>query len=773
MKKFYVILAAIAGMTFTSCTSNEYLGDLDPTGGQVDDGSIKFGLRLPASTRADIGGLDAAKILGNGFYVTGTKGTEDTYYPSPTLVFDNYLVHYTTNTAGTTKSNTANWEYVGITPGTGDYTNWVRLSDLDVQTIKYWDYSVAQYDFMAFSTGTFAAVNKTNLTGAGEGQIGAEEIGVTKMKYGEALDVETAVPNAYTFYVPNLNALKQAYISDIVEVTKASGNYGKDVVLKFKNIGSKIRMALYETIPGYSVKDVKFYTVDKADASIDDLGGAVQTNAHLIGADNTSFITNGTIQVRFPHVGDTYAAYQDYDKADASVVATAGTYDKFKDFGAFNSEQLKAAIHEERNSAGSAKETGNVFLGRSLTEASFAGDKDAQFYTPVFPNTTAYPITLRVDYTLVPIDGAKETIKVKGAKAVVPSTYTRWLPNYAYTYIFKISDNTNGWTGTTSDPKGLFPITFDAVVTEATDVTAEQKTITTVATPTITTYQQYHKGGIDEYSRTVKNLKNEDTDRDVYIQVLNNTTVPATFYTDMDDNIPGETSKIRALLYKVDAEHATTATEALVMDALQNRTVAVTAANVTGRNGITLTNTSISATETSIVNGVDNNPIEKIDGADIASGQVAMIDMSAITAGTYAFVYDYTAAAKTPTTIYQLIPVTLSPTPLAIGVSGQKFYSVTKDVLDAITGSLTTEGEAVSSGFVYFSKTINASLETSYSFVSVEGKTNLHAGLLKCPVGSLTGNVDGTTVAAANTFYFTTYFHNTGSYAVKVIKVVD
>ena len=770
MKTKYFIFAASALVALASCSNDEYIGDNNGLTAEQGDGSIQFAYTMPNATRADIAGGEAADVLGNGFYVTGTKGTEGSKNPSPTLVFDNYLVHYAINTAGTTESNTANWEYVGVTPGTGSYTNWVKLSDLNSQTIKYWDYSQEQYDFMAFSTGKNKAVSKTAFSGGDALTTG--EIGVTKMKYGAALDVSSTIPTAYTFYIPDLAALKEAYISDIVEVKKA--NYGKDVVLKFKNIGSKIRMALYETVPGYSVKDVKFYTVDKADAEVDDLGSATATNANLIGADNTSFITKGTIQVRFPHVGDTYASNQDYDKADASVEAATGSYDKFKDFGA-----LKLVADEADENP-----QGTHYIGRSLTTASFAGVENAQFYTPVFPNTTAYPITLRVDYTLVPIDGAAETIKVKGAKAVVPSTYTKWLPNYAYTYIFKISDNTNGWTGTISDPKGLFPITFDAVVTEATDATAEQKTITTVATPTITTYQQYHKAGIDEYSKSVTDLKGNTADRDLYIQVMDNKTVPATFYTDLNTAIPGETSKIRALLYQIDEAHKATATEALVMDALQNRTTALSDANVTGRNGITLTNnTNISAAETSIKNGVDDNPIEKIDIdndgdlEDIAAGQVAMIDMSSatLTAGTYAFVYDYTTATKgTPTTIYQLIPVTVNS---PIGTSGQTFSSVATTTLDAIDttdpDNVTAENEAVDPTYVYFSKTTDGSANTTYSFVSVEGKTNLIAGLLKCPVSSLTSDVVGTTNAAANTFYFTTYFHNTGDYAVKVIKIVN
>ena len=73
----------------------------------------------------------------------------------------------------------------------------------------------------------------------------------------------------------------------------------------------------------------------------------------------------------------------------------------------------------------------------------------------------------------------------------------KWKPNFAYTYIFKISDKTNGTTGnmpvdpdnpsgSTDDPEGLHPITFDAVVVDAT--TGNQETISSIATNSITTY---------------------------------------------------------------------------------------------------------------------------------------------------------------------------------------------------------------------------------------------------------------------------------------------
>lgn len=810
MKKFYVILAAIAGMTFTSCTSNEYLGDLDPTGGQVDDGSIKFGLRLPATTRADIAGPAAAAKLGYNFYVTGTKGTEQSYYPTPTEVFDNYLVHYDVNTAGTTKSNTANWEYVGIdqgTPKTPEDYNRVKLSSiLGAQTIKYWDYSAAQYDFLAFSTGKKKAVAKTVFTGDASVAVQDDEIGVTAMKYGKYLNVESSIPTAYTFYVPTLDGLENAFITDIKDV--APGDYGKEVTLEFKNLGSKIRVALYETVPGYSVKNVNFYTAD-AGASPSDLGTGTVTNANLIGADNLSFPTKGTINVRFPHVGNSHDTKQDYNKADAQVTPFSATYNKYKDFGALTNQLLASERNEVKETSPGvyAVEDGNVFLGRNITEATFAGSEDAKFYKTVFPNTSGYALTLRVDYTLVPIDGAKETINVKGAKAVVPSTYTKWLPNYAYTYIFKISDNTNGWTGAVDKPAGLFPITFDAVVTEATDVTGEQTTITTVATPSITTYQKGHNSKTDG-SFDVANEYDNDGE-DLYVQVMDNNFTPAKLVGDgTNSKLPklnavqeSATPKYHAsLLYNVSDPDAT---EAKVMDALQNRNAQVADynADVTGRNNITLYyNSNIDNAVTSIVNGVDNNAIT------VAAGEAAEINIASLSAGTYAYVYDYTWKSETSdawttsttynnkenTKVYQPIDVTPG------NAVGSKITGTEKNCISTATlatktaasyftadaGGVPGAGEAVNSdAYVYFSKTNKTTIPPvnpgdpvtysyTYSYVSVDGKDRVPAGLLKVPVTELE-DASSSTTADAGTFYFEIYYKNDGKYAVKVFKVVD
>lgn len=112
-------------------------------------------------------------------------------------------------------------------------------------------------------------------------------------------------------------------------------------------------------------------------------------------------------------------------------------------------------------------------------------------YFTVLPTptaTTAAPILIKCDYTLSADDISGETIKVTGATAAIPAAYSKWDVNTRYTYLFKISQNTNGYTGDDPTKAGLYPITFNAAVKESTD--AMQGTVTTVSTPSITTYQK-------------------------------------------------------------------------------------------------------------------------------------------------------------------------------------------------------------------------------------------------------------------------------------------
>ena len=744
MKKYLFFAAAITVMA--SCTSDTLVnGDSEYLVNGGDANQIVFSSSTAGLTRADLIGATAAEKLGGMFVVEGTKGSEQTNSPSTDVVFDNYLVGYTANTAGTTESNTNNWEYVGKQTGIDGKlsgTTWTALhdasTDAKAQSIKYWDYSQDQYDFIAWSTGKREAVTDAAVAGS--------KVKVTRINTGSTLS-----SNGFTMEAKSAADLLECYYTDINTVTKASNKYGQPVTLKFKNMAAKVRVALYETVPGYSVKDVKFYTKDADDPTApDDLGSVLVT-----GDDATLFTTgignvlpqSGTVTVMYPHIGTTHrnatpAQTKDYNMA--SVTVTAGT--------STSTTQAFGALYNFAATKESTHIADGDYIGRTITTATYAGDVTKDYYAAVIPNTNGKTLTLRLDYTLVATDGQGEEIKVYGAKAVVPATYTVWQPNYAYTYIFKISDNSNGWTSqTATDPKGLFPITFDAVVASFVDVNAEQTTVTTVATPSITTYQQGHDHkNKDEYSKSQKAGADQTNVKELYVQVMDNSGATPSLKTDL--NTTG-----KSLLFKITKSSADyVASEAEVMDALQNRASDTNweSASPIGRNGITLTtNTNIVNNVASIVNGVDDQPIT------VTSGTAAKIAIASLETGTYAYVYSTTV----PTADEKVYHVAAGVTDAS---SAANYYEV--KLTDIATTACAANAEAAANK-VYFVKNLKADgTFDSYTFKQTKVGDDVE-GLYEASIPGSKGTSD----YSDNYFYFDVYNQNNGAYAVKVIKVVN
>ena len=733
---YLIGFAALASLTLVGCSDNDYLGtDNGSEVAQQGNGEITFVAGNAKTTRAgEFVGATAAEKLGGMFVVEGTKGTEQEDSPSKDVVFDNYLVGYDYNSAGTTETNTNNWEYVGKQTGiTGRMTGatWTALhgtGTAQAQTVKYWDYSTAQYDFIAWSTGLREAVTDAAVAGS--------KVKVTRINTGSTL-----ASNGFQLTALSAEDLLQCYYTDINTVLKAK--YGEPVTLTFRNMAAKARIALYETVPGYSIKAVKFYTSDANPTAPTDLGSETSEDATLFTMGSDVLPQSGEVTVFYPHIGTEHRdapQTTDYNKASVTVgEVTDGATSTTKGFGTLTAQYGAAESHEA---------AGNIYLGRSLPNATYAGSSADNFYTAVIPNSTGKALTLRVDYTLVSTDGSGEEIKVYGAKAVVPATYTVWQPNYAYTYVFKISDNSNGWTSTlSSDPKGLFPITFDAVVTNFIDANAEQATITTVATPSITTYQQGHDPKAqDEYSNAQKAGVDQDNVKDLYVQVMNNSGTPA-LATDLNG-----TNK--SLLFAVTTTGAPIS-EATVMDALQNRTNSYGDASPAGRNGITLTtNANINNTVTSIVNGVDDQPIT------VVAGTAAMIDIDKLAAGTYAYVYASTVPSSEEKIFNVVADATATSTPTL-------FYEV------ELTGTETplTSGAAADNK-VYFVKNVDANGDfVSYTFKQTKVGEDV-SGLVEASI-DLAAKATGhnTTSPGHYYFYFDVYNQNNGAYAVKVIKV--
>lgn len=593
MKTKYYFLAVLAVTVLAACTSDEIAivtpPQEDPALGQ--EGAIMFSSLGRGITRADFTGVEAADKLGRKFVVAGKKGSS-TASTEGQIAFDNYLVEYAENTAGTTESNSANWEYAGKGP-----IKHAADHGIVEQTIKYWDYSKPQYDFIAWSTGSKTAIY--------EGTPAAGQVLVS------AINPNATATAAYTF-TGTAADLSECYIADLVTVKKA--DYGPDkttgldrpVTFHFRQLGTKVRIGIYETIPGYSVRDVKFY---QTAGLLTDPSTEITTTPALFTTVANDIYKEGTYTVTFPTV-DTPAS-KDNNQAHITFAPKAGTDQStvVSDWSGLN-----YTIAEKGE-----KTPGSVYLGRTSNTASFAGDADQNYYVIYLPNESGTNLNLRVDFTLESIDGGGEVIEVKNAKAQVPSIYTKWSPGFAYTYLFKISDKTNGRTGVydptkaddatiNSDPAGLYPITFDAVVVNAEDNDATQETITLVATPSITTYQQKSTVvNADEY--TVNG-------QDIFVTV------------NEGDNLVTLTGK--AAIYSIPAGK----TEADVVDAMQMQDDDAAAGTVKGRSGLVLTNATSTLTN-SVEFGADGNAIS------VGTDQALRFTPAAST--TYAFVYTKTA----------------------------------------------------------------------------------------------------------------------------------
>ena len=460
MKKIDFVLTAAAAMMFAGCANDDTVMNAGGEAGQLTNATIGFNLTVPGQTRATLSGKDAADKLNSEFVVFGTKHTEEENGTATNdqNVFTNYKVTYKENSVGTTETNTHNWEYVGQTP----YDKTKVSPAVTSQTVKYWDYSATKgYTFTAFAAQKELSDNHVTITKVTADPTTDEN--VTKSKYKKG----------YTVAATKDASLDNIFYSDRVEV--ATTNYGKPVTMTFRNFGSRVRVGFYETVPGYSVKIDNFYYDDDATAAVTTYSAMNKTstsefkaalwnvNKEPKAAEGESTTATNTLTVTYYADGSVLN--------QPTVTNTTCTY------------------------------TPTLTLGSGLTSAALktsssepTWDSNEGGYTTVFPNEgCSNPMLIRCDYTLTAEDGSNEIIKVKNARVVVPAEYMKWKPNFTYTYLFKISDKTNGTTGTNpsnpdegDDNEGLHPITFDAVVVDAT--TGNQEYVATVSTNNVITY---------------------------------------------------------------------------------------------------------------------------------------------------------------------------------------------------------------------------------------------------------------------------------------------
>ncbi len=572
MKK-YLIFAASA-LALASCSSDDFLGE-NPGNVQNATTAINFGGDAGKTTRGIQTGPTAASTLKNHFVVFGDK----TYKAGTTqAVYDHYDVQWIGDEATKkTQTNQHGWEYVGYTPN--------KNSDLATdakQSIKYWDYSASEYNFAAFSLGELT--NEADPTDPYKNQLKHDATDAVTTGNVKISQIES---KATTYRIKGaVEDITKLYISDRItakskDATTPDINYQDAVKFNFRALKTLVRMGIFETVNGYSVKDVKFYKSNNTNDG----------NPSLYATDKNIPAGNGEATITF----GTNTTDGSYNKALVTWTSTENNKDI-----TFGNLKLTGAESKE--------DATKQYLGRTSADASLPED-----YNTVIPSAEIGALTLKVDYTLVSTDGSKEEIKVTGATAVVPAEYTKWQPNYSYTYIFKISDKTNGTTGDptkpTPDPAGLYPIVFNAVVTETEN--GIQNTITTEETPSITTYA---KG-----NETNKEYKSTDN---IYACVTDATTGQN---VDLYANNAGVFTYY-AQLYKLKAGDNITEAEA---EAVINAT------------GMTLGGKTLEKDRAYATDALDSHFVEKIDATDATDGVVisGKFFKFKVDAGTYVFAY--------------------------------------------------------------------------------------------------------------------------------------
>ena len=397
-----ITLIAVLGLAFAACSQDSLVADqaqeqLTAVGSET----IGFGSMAKARTR--VSHEESAALLGGKFVVYGTKTKDSDVSP----VFDNYVVEYAPNTAGTVKTNSSDWDYEGKTSKKGA-----------TQSVKYWDYSAQHFDFVA---------------AAG---LAADEL-IPSTNGGMRINVADAEKMTNIYIADRITATPEA--KNKTATTPATVGYKSTVQFQFRRMGAQMRIGFYETVPGYAIKDLVFYYV----------GAPSGSKTVGVGA---AFPKSGKYTVTYDDA--TNAALATFVGSD-NTLAFSNTFGDLDYKPVYTQEGVTDKPYLAADGTASATAV-NAFLGTSSSTASYGKGKYTidgatgvtSDYKPILPSEqNTLKMQLRVDYTLIALDGSRDSIHVRDAYVSVPAHYLQWKPNYSYTYLFKIADNSNGYTG--------------------------------------------------------------------------------------------------------------------------------------------------------------------------------------------------------------------------------------------------------------------------------------------------------------------------------------
>ena len=560
MNYFYLALAAA---TLAACTNDVDYGSSDQGGTSNTIGFQVLGRN--SITRA----TSLQKAGHYNFGVFAYKSSDNV-----NNIMDNYLVGYFDDdkgyekTGSTTDDKPGNedgksyWMYEGLgkneyfgTYAGGQLTRFYQ-SNKDNQYLKYWDKSAESTCFYAYAPYVGTDTQNKQVTYV-DGQ-----------KQTDATGNDTYVMN-----IPN-GTLKAGYddasqYEFMYASTKVPDtDYGHDVSLDFKRLVAKVNIKFWEDVPGYKVRilDLKEgeYPGVQATPSIND------NTSGKYGYKGGKYYTSNGVKIQFENgvktgikqYKGTTVGKETPLKFDAPTAAQIGE----NRYAASQSATTYYAIPKGAKD-GSGNDVKVLEVTTSPEGVTTIPDYDNDGVAPE-ADLAQTGFTFHVSYELTSEDSG-ERITVKDATVHVKKDYCNWKENTHYTYIFKITTNSNGSTdsNTAIDPtdpevpttSSLYPIVFDNCTVQDWEESESEWNITDG------TQLSYHNIKLSQYSLVSGDITIEINDGDKHnshaidyangVKVYgpnNETTDVTTWYNSSDKKIAvpsGATAGVYTVVY--------------------------------------------------------------------------------------------------------------------------------------------------------------------------------------------------------------------------------
>lgn len=421
MKKFVYLAVGVALMA--SCSSDF---DLSEGGGNAGGSDvIGFQMRTGNTSRATTG-LQSA-----GHYNFGVFGYKKNDKVNP--IMGNYLVGYldakgyqprTGSTVGDqpgVADGTSYWMYekMGYGQFNGTYAgetvnpNTPYASNNEGQYLRYWDKSADHTCFYAY-----APYVNTGATGKTVTYVDGTPKGSSDDTY------VLTIPNGtikHGFDDPSTYEFMYASAKVLV------GDYGHDVSLKFNRLNAKVNIKFWEDIEGYSVRLIDLtpaYGVAATPSIKEDGQGSYGYKLGKIYTKNgvkIQFNADAEFQNLKQYAGETTSDPLNFKTPTASLIG----------------ENRVMATPSPSTYYAIPKGSGANVLADGELNYSASGSAPAT-------ELAQTGLTFHVSYELISTTGEK--ITVTDATVHVPKDYCNWEANKHYTYIFRITKNSNGST---------------------------------------------------------------------------------------------------------------------------------------------------------------------------------------------------------------------------------------------------------------------------------------------------------------------------------------